>query len=47
LDGKIKNVGTYERQKRCMHSFGGETWVEREKLEDVGVDWMVILKIYI
>ena len=30
--------------ERCIQGFGGETWGERDHLEDPGVDSMIILR---
>jgi hypothetical protein len=36
--------GTYGRQETCMQGFGGGDLMERDHLEDVGIDWKIILK---
>jgi len=35
---------TYGRQERCMLGFGGETWGERDCLEDLGVNGRILIK---
>jgi hypothetical protein len=34
----------YGGQERCIQGFGGETLMERDHLEDLGIDWRIILK---
>ena len=36
--------GTYEGQDRDIHEFGEETSLERDHLDDLGVDGRIILK---
>jgi hypothetical protein len=36
--------GTYERQERCIQGMGGRNLKERDYLEDLDVDMMIILK---
>jgi hypothetical protein len=35
---------THGEEERCIQGFGGETWGERDHLEDVGVDGRIIFK---
>jgi len=35
---------TYGVEERCVQGFGGETWAERDNLEDPGVDERIILR---
>jgi hypothetical protein len=34
----------YGGEEKCIQEFGGETWVERDHLEEVGVDGRIILR---
>jgi hypothetical protein len=36
---------SYGGKERFIQNFGGETWVERDHLEHVGIDGMIILKL--
>jgi hypothetical protein len=31
-------------EEKCMHSFGGNTRKERDHLQELDIDWRIILK---
>jgi len=34
---------TFGGEEKCVQVFGGETWTERDNVEDLGADRMVLL----
>ena len=41
----VGTCSSYGGKERFIQNFGGETWVERDQLEHVGIDGRIILKL--
>jgi hypothetical protein len=41
MGGHVAHIG---KEEKYMHSFGGKTMKERGHLQDLGINWRIILK---